>query len=421
LKKHFVPDEAKYNLLPCKSTLFDLVKLYLVIILLFVGLPTFSHAASPSSIQDLMQTGNQLRLRGDMAGANQIKDQLRALDSEDPASYAFNLNTLMTELSWEESQTRFDAALQADAKKLSELCEEEAPSQSRVDNPEYYCGQADFVLSYFNGIRGNYIKAGRFGSSAIDHLEAALADDPSLIRAKMYLGVAYYYADNLPSFIKLFSKVLWFIPTGNSAKSLPYLREVMASDDDFSDVARYIYATLLINGTESEVEDALSEIEILLARYPENARFHLRYVSVLLGNDQYEETLDQINRYMAGPAATQLGNVDRSLMGIWKARAYLGLGQFEQAIEAQKHIKLDPADTTVPAWGRAWYELTRGQLFDLQGKRKDAIDSYDRIVVLAEKTFVNSALVKIANEWRDKPFTLPLTAPANSITPEPGL
>lgn len=378
---------------------------------------SFCELAVAASVEALMREGNDHRLRGNMAAANAIKDDLRAIDPEDPASYAFNLNTIITELSWEESQTRFDEVLVADAEQLIELCEDEAPGLSSVNNPDYYCGQANFVLSYFNGIRGNYIRAGRHGSTAIDHLEKALTQDPDLIRAKMYLGIAYYYADNLPSFIKLFSKVLWFIPTGNSAKSLPYLREVMASDDDFSDVARYIYATLLINGTEAEVKDALSEIEILLARYPENARFQLRYVSVLLGNEQYAKTLGQINRYMASPAAKTLGFVEGNLMKIWTARAYLGLGQVEQAIQVQKTIQLDATDSAVPAWGLAWYELTGGQLSDLLGNRQAAIESYDRILSLNDKTFINPALVDMAKDLRQKPFSLP----GSSITQESAL
>ena len=354
-----------------------------------------------------MQAGNEQRLRGNFEQANAIQQKIREIDPEDPASYAFNLNTLVTELSWEESQTRFDEELISDAERLIALCEDEAPSRSSVDNPDYYCGQAHFVLSYFNGIRGNYIRSGRHGSTAIAHLEAALSEDPDLIRAKMYLGIGYYYADNLPAFIKLFSKVLWFIPSGNSAKSLPYLREVMASDDDFSDVARYIYATLLINGSESEVADALSELEILIARYPENARFQLRYVSVLLGDNQYAKTLDRIQRYMASPAAAQLKQIDADLMNIWMARAYLGLGKIEQAVRVQKSIKLDADNSVVPAWGLAWYELTGGQLSDLLGNRQAAIASYERIFLLNEKTFVNPAIVDQARMLRQSPFTLP--------------
>ncbi len=118
-----------------------------------------------------MNDGNLKRLQGDMRSANQIRDQIRQLAPNDPASYAFNLNTIVTELSWEESQTRFDAELIADAEKLLALCEAKTPSASAINNPDYYCGQAHFTLSYFHGIRGNLIRAGRHGTTAIEYME----------------------------------------------------------------------------------------------------------------------------------------------------------------------------------------------------------------------------------------------------------
>jgi len=354
-----------------------------------------------------MLTGNNLRLMGNMAAASEIKDQIRQLAPRDPASYAFNLNTIITELSWEDSQLRFDEQLLSDAKQLIALCDAGISSASSVNNANYYCGQAYFSLSFYNGIRGNYISAGRNGTTAIDYLEAALKQDPKLIRAKMYLGIAYYYADNLPNFIKLFSRVIWFIPSGNSTKSLPYLRDVMASDDAFSDVARYIYATLLINGNDNEVKDALSEINILIKRYPENARFQLRYVSVILGNGQFTETLERINTYRATEPGKNLSIIDTNLLNIWAARAHLGLGQIEQAIQVQQQIKFDPANTTVPTWGLAWYELTGGQLEDLIGNRKSAIESYERVLTLNTKTFVSPVIVTMARAAINTPYTLP--------------
>ena len=391
------------------SILVVLNRLVHLLILFFI-----SSTAVAASIEELMLAGNNLRLKGNVAAANQIKDQIRELAPGDPASYAFNLNTIITELSWEESQRRFDDQLIGDAKQLIALCESGAASASGINNADYYCGQAYFSLSFYNGIRGNYIRAGRNGTTAIDYLEAALKRQPDLIRAKMYLGIAYYYADNLPHFIKLFSKVLWFIPSGNSAKSLPYLRDVMASDDAFSDVARYIYATLLINGSEDEVQDALSEIDILIKRYPENARFQLRYVSVILGNDQFLATLDRINAYMATEYGKNLSMIDTNLLSIWLARAHLGLGQVEEAIRVRQRIQFDPVNTTVPSWGLAWYEFTGGQLEDLIGNREAAIESYKRVLALDDTTFVNPKLVAMARAAISTPYVLPATLPIDA-------
>lgn len=365
---------------------------------------TTSTALASANISELMAKGNLLRLQGDMAAANQIRDQIRASAPNDPASYAFNLNTIVTELSWEESQTQFDEVLVRDAERLIELCEDGVISQADISNPDYYCGQAHFSLSYFNGIRGNLVSAGRHGTTAIDYMEQALEQDPDLMRAKMYLGIAYYYADNLPPFIKLFSRLLWFIPSGNSEKSLPYLREVMASDDRFNDVARYIYATLLINGTAEELKEALSEIEILLAKYPENVRFQLRYVSIIQGDGRYQETLNSIEKFLASDAGQQLDMINGNLLNIWLARANLGLNRLAEANRVQSMIHFDPENTTVPAWGLAWFELTSGQLADLAGARAKAREAYNNILELDRRTFVNPSIVELAQRYLDTPY-----------------
>lgn len=371
--------------------------------MLTVSLPP-STALASANVSELMAQGNLLRLQGDMAAANHIRDQIRASAPNDPASYAFNLNTIVTELSWEESQTQFDEALVRDAEQLIELCEDGVISKADISNPDYYCGQAHFSLSYFNGIRGNLISAGRHGTTAIEYMEQALEQDPDLMRAKMYLGIAYYYADNLPPFIKLFSRLLWFIPSGSSEKSLPYLREVMASDDRFNDVARYIYATLLINGTSEELKEALNEIEILLAKYPENVRFQLRYVSIIQGDGRYQETLNSIEKFLASDAGQQLDMINSNLLNIWLARANLGLNRLAEANRVQNMIHFDPENTTVPAWGLAWFELTSGQLADLAGARAEARKAYNNILELERRTFVNPSIVALAEQYLATPY-----------------
>ena len=352
----------------------------------------------------LMHEGNLLRLQGDMSQANKIRDAIRSQAPDDPASYSFNLNTIVTELSWEESQTRFDEALLQDSERLLALCEAGATSAASINNPDYYCGQAHFTLSYYHGIQGNLITAGRHGTTAIDYMEDALKQDPDLIRAKMFLGIMYFYADNLPPFIKLFSRLLWFIPSGNSDKSLPYLFEVMASDDQFSDVARYIYATLLINGTAEELREALTELEILLMKYPANVRFQLRYVSIIQGDGRYQETLDSIDRFRASDSAKTMNMIDSNLLNIWLARANLGLNNIEEAARVQKTIHFDPENTTVPAWGLAWFELTNGQLADIRGDHETARRAYETILELDRTTFVNPDLVNAANRYIRSPY-----------------
>ena len=362
-------------------------------------------------IEQLVTRGNQFRLKGNFEAANQIRDELLATFPDDPAGNVFNLNTVITQLSWEESQRQYDLELLNDVRRTLAWCDHELEQQSddktAVARANYYCGVANFSLSYFNGIRGNFLQAGRRGTRSIDYLEAALAADPTLIRAKMYLGVAYYYADNLPAFIKMMSRILWFIPTGNSEKSLPYLEAVMNSDDEFRDVARYIYITLLLKGNDDQALSALTELQAMVEKYPENARFQLRLVSVLVDRKAYALTIERISNLLESEHARHLTDLNLSLLKIWRARAHLGLGDLAEASRLQDEIDLSSAgNNPPPLWSISWYLLTQAQLADLNQQRQRAIKFYEQIIELDKKVFVSRNVLQAATTGLNQPFTL---------------
>ncbi len=362
-------------------------------------------------IEQLVTRGNQFRLKGNFEAANQIRDELLATFPDDPAGNVFNLNTVITQLSWEESQRQYDLELLNDVRRTLAWCDHELEQQSddktAVARANYYCGVANFSLSYFNGIRGNFLQAGRRGTRSIDYLEAALAADPTLIRAKMYLGVAYYYADNLPAFIKMMSRILWFIPTGNSEKSLPYLEAVMNSDDEFRDVARYIYITLLLKGNDDQALSALTELQAMVEKYPENARFQLRLVSVLVDRKAYALTIERISNLLESEHARHLTDLNLSLLKIWRARAHLGLGELAEASRLQDEIDLSSAgNNPPPLWSISWYLLTQAQLADLNQQRQRAIKFYEQIIELDKKVFVSRNVLQAATTGLNQPFTL---------------
>ena len=70
---------------------------------------------------------------------------------------------------------------------------------------------------------------------------------PDHVAIKLPLGMAYYYADHLPSFVKMVAPLLWFIPSGSSHKSLPYLRDVTEVEGPYQDAALFVLGDLLIN------------------------------------------------------------------------------------------------------------------------------------------------------------------------------
>jgi tetratricopeptide (TPR) repeat protein len=370
---------------------------------LVLALTCFAPLAD-ESMQALEKRGTLLRLSGDFLSAKIIETELIARYTQ-PAGHVFALNSIITQLTWDETQTRYDDALIKHASKTLEWCEPRLEDEEVGATANYYCGQTNFVLSFYHALRGSYYKAGKRGAASIDYLETALAMDPALIDAKMHLGVGYYVADNLPPFIRMFSRVLWFIPTGNSEKSLPYLLDVIDGGDQYRDVARYIYSILLLETPELRPEASI-QLQQLVSVYPANSRFQLRLMSLLISMDDYKGTLRTISNYL--DKGKNLTESDLNLTKIWKVRAHLGLGETQLAANTFKEIGTvfrHSSDDT-PGWSIAWYVLTEGQLYDLANRREQALAAYRELLSIAKNTYVSDNILEAAGDGLSEPYQL---------------
>ncbi len=352
-----------------------------------------------SDWQKLAKEGTQARLRGNFETAKIIEQRLLQ-DADTPIGHVFALNTIITNLTWDETETRFDEAIPFHTAAVLEWCEPRIDDSPMKATANHYCGQANFSLSVYHGLRGNYIRAGQYGSQSINYFEEALRVDPQLIDSKLYLGLAYFVADNLPPFIKIFSRFLWFIPTGNSAKSIPYLKEVIRAGDEFPDVARYIYATLMLVDEKTRPL-AIEELKYLVNKYPHNSRFQLRLLSVLLLLQDYKTALAHADSYLAYKPI----NDDLYLTLIWKLRAYLGLGHITEAEELLSSIPANVYEK-LPSWSRSWHMLSIAQLHDLRGERQSAVNGYNDVLGLANSDYVNNLIVEAAESGLIDPYGL---------------
>ncbi len=374
------------------------------ILLLLLALLTPAIALGEADYPALEREGTLLRLQGNFADAEQVEQRLLS-EFDTPVGHIFALNTIITHLTWDETDTSYDAALVDHANATINWCEPRLDENPKEALSNYYCGQANFALAYYHGLKGSYYKAGRAGTASIEYLEEALEADPSLVDAKMHLGVSYYVADNLPPFIKMFSRLLWFIPSGNSEKSLPYLRDVIAEGNQYKDVAKYIYATLLLEDPILRPE-AQAQLQTLVSLYPENKRFQLRLISVLMMQDDYEGTLNAVSAYL--DSDTPPIEPDLSLAKIWLVRAYMGLKQVDlaNATFAETDKVFEVSADELPGWSVAWHKLTDGQLNDLAHNREQARAIYEEILEIAKSTYVNEVIIEAARAGLLSPYTL---------------
>lgn len=383
-----------------------MTKIYLVPCLLIVNafLSCDIYAVEADLKSALKYDGNLLRLNGDYEGANRIQKILLETYPNDPVSHIFNLNTLIARLSWDQSQTRFDKAIKQDANATLSYC-----LNSIDDEPNHYlgyyqCGQARFILTYLHAIRGNYYQAGRNGNLTIKMLERTLELKQDLADAKMYLGMAYYYANNLPSYLRALSWFLWFIPTGSN-KSHMYIEHAIEHGEYFKDVAKYAYVDLLVRKGQAGKERSKTLLEQLVSDYPQNPRYHFRLIELLLNEGLYQQTVDTGNRFLAVTDTHRFDPIYVTLVKLWITRAHLALNNIELAQESFMQIDVQPGTSdSIPQWSISWHLLTRAQLLDLADHRSKAMRGYEEIVALRNTAYMNPRVVLAAKQGIKAPY-----------------
>ena len=358
--------------------------------LFFLFVIILSNSYVSADLLDLQKEGAIKRLQGDQEGVRQVYKQLVAEYPNNPVGYVFNLNTSLSNLTWDPRSTKTDQKVRGDAKAVFDLCER-AISANRRDHQAYFdCGQAHLTMAYLSAIRGHYYRAGRHCTLAVKQLERALALKPTLVEAKIHLGVAYYYIDHLPAFLKLLSSILWFIPQGNAEKSIPYLADASAAAGYRGDEAKYVYADILSRKGIENVAKASEIFRELDARYPGNERFGLLYISLLLEQRLYSQTISAGREFLL----KNHDKVSRDMALLWISRAYVGLGENELAMETFNQIRdLETAD--FPPWGKAWLLLTAGQLADVNGELASAISHYKKILKISD-AYIHPTILETA-------------------------
>lgn len=348
----------------------------------------------------LIDAGVQANLEGRFSDAEQKWRALRALDPTDPAAPLWEVETAWWRLIHDEGATANDAVIRDAAAEAIRLAD--ARLATSPDDPVAlgYKGQAHVHLARLDGIRGNYLKAGRQGERGRELLERALEKRPDLEASRYLLGLYLYYADVMPRFLKWVSW-LWFVPKGDRERGLEALQEVAASDGHHAVDARFILMNIRTYHAPVDLMAALETGRSLHARYPDNALFHSELVEVLLLLGLYDEAIVTAQALEDSRPVEPEAQARPQLARILRAQALLLSGRADTAW--QTLAPMQEETTRLPVWGGAWLHLVRGQIHDARGDRKAAVAEYEQVLA-REGARYNRRAALIAEQALDTPF-----------------
>jgi tetratricopeptide (TPR) repeat protein len=177
---------------------------------------------------------------------------------------------------WAKTKDPDDAAYLALTGKVTTLAEAQL---AKSDTAEMHTlaglGWALQVRVY--ALRGENRAAAHAGVSARTEMLAALKLDPEMADATAALGIYNYYVDTLSPIVKLL-RIFMGIPGGDKQTGIKQMQVGMNQGSFLAVDIRFILARSL-RTYDQKYEEALSDAEPLLARYPQNPLFML-----LLGN-----------------------------------------------------------------------------------------------------------------------------------------
>lgn len=259
----------------------------------------------------------------------------------------------------------------------------------------------------------SWITAYFSGRKAIKNLEKSLEIDPTYYDAYFGLGIYQYYAGTLPSVIKVLAKIVAI--KGDPDEGVKQLNLAREKAHFTSDSAKLIL--IEIQNTRGSKyynpEKSLQYIRELRAKYPKNPLMHYVEVICLYETGDYDDVTVQAGRFL------ELIGKDPFYKDIYIARAYTALGtvqmakgNFDKAREAFEEGREALKGQEVSRWG-LWNEFRLGQVYDLLGRREDAVKQYQYVWTFKDKWGFDEA----AKALLKYPYSLPENGDVGPLPP----
>jgi tetratricopeptide (TPR) repeat protein len=349
----------------------------------------------------LIEEGVELNFHGRLEEALEVWQELRLLAPNDPAAPVLETSTWY----WYENFDDEHPGLEAKVIATSEegIRKAEALLEIDEDNVEahFYLGSALMNLGRMYGTSGRFYKAGTVGERGRDHLERVLELDPEYIDARYGLGIASFYASLIPDFVQWLS-FLWFIPTGDAELGLSYLAEVEKNGR----LNKQDAALILMNINtyhRGDYEFAWNLGGRLRARYPDNTVFQFEMIELAIARGDYKGAVAAARELESLEPRSPRDEGHVNVARVWRARAELAQGKPGVGLKTLEVF--GEGEPATPSWGARWASLTRGQIYDVLGRRTEAEAEYQSVVDLGLSPLWSRA-TELAAEGKERPFTL---------------
>lgn len=255
----------------------------------------------------------------------------------------------------------------------TELTIEKAKELKETKDLKFFLGASYGNLGRYHALKGNWVRAFWYGKKGKIYLEDLVEMDSTYYDAYLGIGIFHYYADILPSFIKVLSGILGV--HGDRERGL-YELKLAAEKGNYSRVeANYILTDIYVDleGEYTKAEQLCLQIQ---KEFPQNYGF-------LYNLGKSYQFRGEANKAIA-VYSEMIARIDTVLAPeiyiaayYQKAETYTSIDDYENAIEAYETLlNFSYANGT---WQGLWGKLHLGEAYEILVKREKAVEIYKQV------------------------------------------
>jgi len=371
----------------------------------------------PDSLNGHLLHGIDACFSGDYDTAWTIFDRVKDMDPVHPSREFYQATVLF----WRNNvDHRYDSQI----KKLLLTSLKKSEKRLEKDGKDiealHYMGLAYTYLGRMDAHRGKLYSGGVKGETGRKYLEKAMeycrkkygktpakeTDNSCNVCEDIYFpyGAYSYFSGRLPKLLRFFN-FLWFIPKGSTEEGLKALSRVQEKGCLHQLGTQTLLTSIYSRFEEDRMEDAFSLSKKLVKRFPNNPYLDLEHARLLILLGEYTSAFEHANKILSKVSGKQKNYDVVVELGarLIIAESALNDKKVNEARTQLEDISNQPQyqNNTLTAC----IFLLKGQLADLQEKRKEAI-SYYKSVLASEGHLFNRTANNKAKLYLDNPFTL---------------
>jgi tetratricopeptide (TPR) repeat protein len=308
-------------------------------------------------------------------------------EPENPLGYFFHAMVawwrVLVDLDDESHDEAFYKALQ----ECVDVCDRRLEQDPMDFDAILFKGGAIGFRGRLRGDRGQYLKAARDGLRCLPLLEKSRELEPTNKDILFGQAIYHYFAEVMPKEHRIIRPIMVFLPDGDRELGLQQLDQV-AREGIYARTEAAYFLAQIYRMFEKDSRQALPYFDELYTRYPDNALFHRYTARLLVELGHWRRGVALYEKYVDRSLSEQAGYHRH---GRIEAEYYLGKYAYFKRRFPDAAGYFVAVDRLVGSSERerdqayaSLANLLLGQLYDLEGRRAQAVLCYERVLELSD-------------------------------------